>query len=294
MNTVPFTGTATATVTPMKDGKIDLTGFSRLLDMQCKGGVGAVVVCGTTGEAPTLTEDEKIELISVASSDFGDRLTVIAGCGSPSTEATARLAERAEAAGADAILTVTPYYNKCSPEGLYLHYKAVAERVSLPVMAYNVPPRTGVDIPMEAYERMSGIKNLCGVKEASGSVAKTQQILSRFGDRFTVYSGCDELIAPLYSVGARGVISVLSNVLPAETEQLCRLLESDRLRDAALLQNRMYPLIRALFAEVNPIPVKYALSLTGICSCEMRLPLCPPSEETKKRIEKALEDFHRI
>ncbi|MBQ7836523.1 MAG: 4-hydroxy-tetrahydrodipicolinate synthase [Clostridia bacterium] len=291
MSALPFTGTATAVVTPMRDGKIDLDSFSRLLEMQADNGINAVVICGTTGESPTLTEDEKITLFSFASKNYGKRLRIIAGCGSPSTESTVRLAQKAEASGANAILTVTPYYNKCTPKGLYLHYKTVADRVSLPVIAYNVPPRTGMDIPMEAYEAMASIDNLCGVKEASGNVAKTEQILSHFGDRFAIYSGCDELIAPMYAVGAKGVVSVVSNILPGETEELCRLLSKDKLSDAARLQVKMYPIIRALFSEVSPIPIKYALSLMGICRCEMRLPLCPPSEETQRRIEKALQDF---
>lgn len=291
MTTVPFKGVATAVITPMKEDKIDYDGFERLLEMQAEGGIGAVVICGTTGESPTLSEGEKLQLFRFAADGFGKKMKIIAGCGSPSTVSTASLAEKAETLGVNGILTVTPYYNKCSTEGLYLHYKAVAERVSLPVIAYNVPPRTGFDIPLDAYERMAEIDNLIAVKEASGSVTKAEQIISRYGDRFALYSGCDELIAPLYAIGARGVISVVSNILPRETERLCRLLSEGDIKSASRLQLKLFPLIRALFSEVSPIPVKYALSRLGICQNYLRLPLTPATAATMRLIDTELERF---
>ncbi len=294
MKSIPFVGAATAVITPMKDGKIDFDAFSRIIEMQISDGISAIVVCGTTGESPTLSNSEKTELFRIAAETVVGRTKVIAGCGSPSTKSSAELAEAAEKMGVDAILTVTPYYNKCSSEGLYLHYRAVAECVSLPVIAYNVPGRTGVDISLEAYEKLATIENLVGVKEASGNVAKTEQIVSRFGDRFAVYSGCDDLIAPLYSVGAKGVVSVISNILPAETVELCRLLEEGDLREATALQVKMYPLVRALFSDVNPIPVKYAMSRLGICSSEMRLPLSPANRKTTEMIDRSLKEWSLI
>ena len=285
---IPFTGVATAVVTPMKDGKIDFEAFSRIIEMQIAGGADAVVVCGTTGESPTLTEKEKLSLFESAVAESAGRIKVIAGCGSPSTSFTVELTKKAARLGADAVLTVTPYYNKCSAEGLYLHYKAVAEAAEVPVIAYNVPPRTGMDIPMEAYEKMAEIENLVGIKEASGSVTKTEQIISRFGDRFALYSGCDELIAPLYAGGAVGVVSVVSNILPEETALLCSYLAQGKLREASALQIKLYPLIRALFSDVSPIPVKYALSKMGICRNELRLPLSPAGEKTMSLVDERL------
>ncbi len=294
MKELPFTGTATAVVTPMKNGEIDIEAFSRIIEMQISGGVCAAVICGTTGESPTLTESEKIALYKAAVETSGGRMKIIAGCGSPSTAFTVSLAKKAEELGADAILTVTPYYNKCSAEGLYLHYRSVAESVSLPVIAYNVPSRTGVDIPMEAYERLTDAENLVGIKEASGNVAKAEQIKSRFGDRFAVYSGNDDLISPLYAVGASGVVSVISNIMPRETAELCRLCEAGDMKGAARLQTYLYPIVRALFSDVNPIPVKTAMAFMGICSDEMRLPLSPMSENARTGLANTLKAYSLI
>jgi len=294
MTDLPFRRTACAVVTPMKNGEIDFEAFSRIIELQAAAGVSAVVICGTTGEAPTLTEAEKLALYSAAVDCTKGKIKVVAGCGSPSTAFTASLARQAEAMGVDAILTVTPYYNKCSAEGLYLHYKTICESVSLPVIAYNVPSRTGVDIPMETYEMLTEIENLAGVKEASGNVAKAERIKSRFGNRFAVYSGNDDLIAPLYAIGGCGVVSVISNIMPHETAELCRLCEEGHMTKAARLQAYLYPMVEALFSDVNPIPVKTALELMGICSAEMRLPLSPMSETGKERLEKTMHHYGLI
>ena len=292
MGYILFEGVATAVVTPMKaDGKIDWEAFERLIEYQAEGGVSAVVVCGTTGESPTVTEAEKKELFSLAVRQSEGRFKVICGCGAPSTEASVRMAAMAEKCGCDGILTVTPYYNKCSTEGLFRHYKAVADTVSLPVIAYNVPSRTGVDISLDAYERLAEIDNLTGIKEASGRVLKTEQIISRFGGRFNVYCGSDELIAPLYSVGAKGVISVLSNVLPRETSELCSLCRAGNMREATHLQLKLFPLIMALFSDVNPIPVKTALAEMGLCEGYMRLPLCEMENGKRSALLEMLRDY---
>lgn len=291
MTILPFRGTATAVVTPMKNGEIDFEAFSRIIEMQAGSDISAVVICGTTGESPSLTEAEKLALFKCAVDMAKGKTKVIAGCGSPSTAFTASLARQAEALGVDAILTVTPYYNKCSADGLYLHYKTIAEQLSLPLIAYNVPSRTGVDIPIEAYERLAEIENLVGVKEASGNVAKAEKIKAIYGERFAIYSGNDDLIAPLYAVGGNGVVSVISNIMPKETALLCRLCEEGNMKEAARLQTYLYPMVQALFSEVNPIPVKTALELMGICSAEMRLPLSPMSEKAKNKLRSVMEEY---
>lgn len=286
MKELLFEGLATALVTPMKNGgsDIDYEAFERLCAFQAEGGAAAVVVCGTTGEAPTVTDKEKEELFSLAVKTLSGRLKVIAGCGSPSTEKAAELASVAKKCGCDGVLTVTPYYNKCSAAGLYMHYKSVAEAAELPVIVYNVPSRTGLDISMEAYEKLALIEGVVGIKEASGRVVKTEKIVSRFGNRFAVYSGSDELTLPLYSVGARGVISVVSNVFPSAMARLCSLCSAGDMVGAREIQLSLYPIIMAMFSDVNPIPVKEAMAELGLCLSDMRLPLCSMDEKMKREL----------
>ncbi len=291
MKNLPFRGTATAVVTPMKNGEIDFLAFRRIIEMQISAGITALVICGTTGEAPTLTEKEKLSLYAAAIEFSEKKAKIIAGCGSPSTSSTCSLAKESEKLGVDALLTVTPYYNKCTAEGLYQHYREIAKAVSLPVIAYNVPARTGVDIPLEAYEKMASIENLVAIKEASGNVSKSETILSHFGSRFAVYSGNDDLIAPIYAIGGNGTVSVISNILPNETRTLCRLCEEGKMKEAARLQLYLYPMIRLLFSEISPIPIKAALSLMGICSPETRLPLSPASEQLIGKLKDALVHY---
>lgn len=294
MNDLPFRGAATAVVTPFKNGEIDFSAFRRLIEMQTDAGITTLVICGTTGEAPSLTEKEKLSLFAAAIEYSCGKAKIIAGCGSPSTAFTCSLARQAEQLGVDAFLTVTPYYNKCTAEGLYLHYRTIADTVSLPIIAYNVPSRTGFDIPLEAYERLATIENLVAVKEASGNVSKAEAILSEFGRRFALYSGNDDLIAPIYALGGSGVISVISNVLPSETKTLCRLCEEGKSKEAARLQLYLLPLIRLLFTEVSPIPVKAALGMMGLCENELRLPLTPASEALSLRLKDALIHYGTI
>ena len=282
---VPFTGCGTAIVTPMRDGGVDFDALARLIEYQIENGVAAVVPCGTTGEAPTLSGEEKKRVIAFTIRRVDGRIPVIAGCGSPSTDYAAEYAADAEKAGADGLLVVTPYYNKATDQGIYLHYKIIAEQVKIPVIAYNVPARTGLCISESAYGLLSTIPNLCGVKEASANVGYAERIIASYGERLGIYSGCDELTAPIYAVGGCGVVSVLSNVMPAAMVRLCDLCQKGRLQDAAALQQELYPMIRVLFSEVSPIPVKTALSLMGMCSDEMRLPLCSMGQESRKRLE---------
>ena len=276
-----FTGACTALITPFRNGEVDYECLGRLIEMQISAGISALVLCGTTGEAATLSEDEKGEVIGYCAEKIAHRVPLIAGCSSPSSECAARLAKNAKKRGADAILTTTPYYNKCTPEGLYLHYRLVADAAELPLIAYNVPSRTGMNILPSHYERLSEIDCLVAIKEASGSVSQCEEIISRFGERFTLYSGCDELVTPIYAAGGEGVISVVSNIFPEKMAQLCRLWESGNEKAAVRLQLQLYPLICSLFLEVNPIPVKCAMAHLGLSEEEFRLPLCPMSEKNR-------------
>lgn len=286
-----FSGCATALVTPMRNSAVDFAALDRLIDFQTENGVSAIVVCGTTGEAPTLCTDEKQRIIAAAVSRVHGRIPVIAGCGSPSTKFAADFARIAETNGADAVMCVTPYYNKATDEGVYLHYNAIAENISIPVIAYNVPSRTGMTISEDTYEKLCGIPRFAGVKEASSNVGLTSRLTSRYGDRMKVYSGCDELCAPMYAAGASGLISVASNIVPSAMVRLCSLCERGLLHDAAELQKRLCPLISALFCELNPIPVKAALAIMNMCSDELRLPLCKISKDGEKRLRREMTQF---
>ena len=283
-----FTGACTALVTPFLDGQVNYPMMEQLLRRQMDAGIEAVVVCGTTGEAPTLSDAEKLELFSRAKHYTGGVCKIIAGTGSNSTAHTVQLSTAAEKCGADALLVVTPYYNKASQDGLCAHYLAVAQSVQIPVIAYNVPGRTGLDIPVTVYEKLSKIPNLVGTKEASSDIAKTTKILSRCGRNLTVWSGNDDMTVPMMALGAQGVISVLSNVVPAETQGLCRAALAGDYDTAAALQIELQPLVEALFSDVNPIPVKEAMKMIGYDCGSCRLPLCAMGTENRKRLEQVL------
>ena len=283
-----FTGACTALVTPFLGGKVNYPMMEQLLRRQIDAGIEAVVICGTTGESATLSDCEKLELFRRAKAYAGDSCLIIAGTGSNCTEHAAALSRAAEGAGADALLIVTPYYNKATPEGLLAHYSAVAGAVHIPIIAYNVPSRTGVDIPVEVYGRLSRIPNLAGVKEASSSISKIGKLCAACPD-FPVWSGNDDLTVPLMSLGAKGVISVLSNVRPRLTSRLVRACLSGDYTLAGRLQTQLMPLIDALFCEINPIPVKQALAIEGIETGLPRLPLTPLSESHRPALEQALQ-----
>ena len=283
-----FTGACTALVTPFLDGQVNYPMTEQLLRRQMDAGIEAVVICGTTGEAPTLSDAEKLELFTRAKHYTGGICKIIAGTGSNSTAHTVHLSIAAEKCGADALLVVTPYYNKASPDGLCAHYLAVTQAVDLPVIAYNVPGRTGLDIPLPVYEKLSKIENLVGTKEASVDITKTTKILSRCGSQLTVWSGNDDMTVPMMALGAKGVISVLSNVVPVETQAMCRAALAGDFDTAAALQMELQALVEALFYEVNPIPVKEAMKMIGFdCGC-CRLPLCGMCAENRKRLEQVL------
>lgn len=288
MNKPLFTGACTALVTPFLDGAVNYPMMEQLLKRQMDSGIRAVVVCGTTGEAPTLSDDEKLELFHRAKAYTGCECTIIAGTGSNSTSHAAQLSLAAENVGVDALLIVSPYYNKATPEGLVAHYMTIAHSVGIPIIAYNVPGRTGVDIPVSVCQRLASISNIAGIKEASPDITKITK-LCRNGNDFTVWTGNDELIVPAISLGAKGVISVLSNLLPVQTQAMAQAALNGDLDTAADLQQQLQPLIELLFCEPNPIPIKAAMRYFGYDCGSPRLPLTELSNENKERLKKALE-----
>ena len=272
-----FTGACTALVTPFHNGKINYPMLEILLRRQMEAGIRAVVIAGTTGEAPTLSDEEKIQMFCFAKEVCGNDCLVIAGTGSNSTAHTLSLSRAAQDAGADALLLVTPYYNKATPAGLTAHFSAAAAAVEIPIILYNVPSRTGLDIPLSVYEALSKIPNIVGVKEASADVAKITRIRNLCPE-LTIWTGCDELIAPVMALGGKGVISVVSNILPLETQALTQAALDGDFDTAADLQCRLQPLIDLLFCEVSPVPVKAALNLLGLDCGPCRMPLGSISE----------------
>ena len=288
MNEYLFTGAATALVTPFLDGAVNYPLFEQLLRRQVEAGIEAIVIAGTTGESPTLSDDEKLELFSRAKEYVADSCKIIAGTGSNSTIHTIELSISAEKCGVDALLVVTPYYNKATPEGLFAHFASVAHSVSIPVILYNVPGRTGIDIPVEIYRRLSRIHNIIGTKEASTDVSKITRILHACGPDFAVWSGNDDLVTPAMSLGGKGVISVLSNVLPVETQAMAKAALDGDFDTAASLQIELQPLIDLLFCEVNPIPVKEAMHLLGYDCGGCRLPLTALTPENRKKLAEIL------
>ena len=283
-----FSGVCTALVTPFLDNQVNYPMMERLLQRQCDAGIDAVVICGTTGEAPTLTDEEKLEMFSRAKKFVGNSCKIIAGTGSNSTAHTLHLSKAAEACGVDGLLVVTPYYNKTTPDGLVAHYMAVAQSVDLPVIVYNVPSRTGLDVPVAVYQKLSGISNIAGTKEASTDITKLTKIQGCCGSKMTIWSGNDDMTVPMISLGAKGVISVLSNIAPVEMQAMAQSALAGDFDTAAALQIELQPLIEALFCEVNPIPVKAAMQMIGYDCGLCRMPLHPMREENHRRLSNLL------
>jgi 4-hydroxy-tetrahydrodipicolinate synthase len=287
-----FRGTFTALVTPFRDGGIDVSAFEQLIDTQIAAGITGIVAIGTTGESPTLSHEEREQVIHVAVAKANKRCLVLAGTGSNSTQHAIADTKRAEKLGVDAALLVGPYYNKPSQEGLFRHFKAIAEATSLPIMLYNIPGRCGVDIVPETVARLAKqCRNIVSIKEASGSVERIGDLRRRLPDEFTILSGDDSLTLPFMAVGAAGVVSVASNVFPSEVCALVRAAESGDLKLAEKMHRKLLPLFKDLFIEPNPVPVKTALGWRGGMSSEVRLPLCEMSEANRARLRKTLEDF---
>lgn len=280
-----FSGACTALVTPFLHGRLNIPMAQLLLRRQMDAGIPAVVLAGTTGEAPTLSDREKLELFSACKGYAGDNCTIIAGTGSNSTAHTVELSRAAEASGADALLVVSPYYNKATADGLYEHYLAVAQAVSIPIIVYNVPSRTGVDIPVSVYQRLSRIPNIAGVKEASTSITKITRIREACGNDLTVWSGNDDLTVPVMSLGGQGVVSVASNVAPVEVNAMARAALAGDFDTASALQIRLQKLNDLLFCEVNPIPVKAAMKYIGYDCGDCRMPLTRLSEENEAKLK---------
>ncbi len=273
-----FRGAATALITPFYDGEIDFTSLGELIDSQIKNGISALVVCGTTGESATLSDDERAAIFEFSARRASGRVPILAGTGTNDTRRAVELSKAAEGAGCDGILVVTPYYNKATPEGLYRHYSAIARAVSLPQIAYNVPSRTGVNIPIDVLGRLFSDGAIVALKEASGDLSRVAKLAAACPG-LALYSGNDDQILPILSLGGLGVISVVSNLLPAKTERLCAAYFEGKTDEAKNLQLELLPLISLLFREVNPIPVKYMMAELGYCRPDYRLPLTPPSAE---------------
>lgn len=293
-NTI-FTGAGVAIITPMNaDGSINYDGFAENIEYQIKNGTDAIIVCGTTGEASTMTDEEHIECIRFCVEKTAGRIPVIAGTGSNDTKYAVELSKVAQEKGADGLLLVTPYYNKASQNGLVAHFGAVAEAVDIPIILYNIPGRTGMSIEIGTYKKLSQYKNIVAVKEASGNISYTSKLIAECGGFLDVYSGNDDIIVPMMSIGAKGVISVLSNVMPKETHEMAQLCLDNNCEEAAKLQMKYLELINNLFIEVNPIPAKEAMNMMGMAAGPCRLPLCEMTDEHKATLRASLAKFNLV
>ena len=289
-----FRATFTALVTPFRNGGIDAAAFEKLIESQIAAGIRGVVAVGTTGESPTLSHEERQELIGLAVATAKKRCQVLAGTGSNATQHAVADTKMAEKLGADGALLVAPYYNKPSQEGLFRHFKTIADATALPIMLYNIPGRCGVDIVSDTVTRLAKeCRNIVTIKEASGSVERVSELRVRLPESFTTLSGDDSLTLPFMSVGAVGVVSVASNLFPAEVCALVRAYECGDAKLALNLHRKMFPLFKDLFIEPNPVPVKTALSWRGAMSGEVRLPLCEMNEANQARLRRTLEEFER-
>jgi 4-hydroxy-tetrahydrodipicolinate synthase len=288
----PFTGCGTALVTPFRrDGSLDEAGVSRLAKRQIDAGIHFLVPCGTTGESPTLTEEERVRVVELVVEQAKGRVPVLAGAGGYDTQEVIHAAKRMRRAGADGILSVTPYYNKPTPDGLVAHYRAIAEAIELPIILYNVPGRTGCNIDPATLVRLASIPNVVGVKEASGNMMQMCEICASVPDTFTVLSGDDALTLPLMAIGGRGIISVASNEIPAEMSNLAALGASGDFAAARQLHQRLMPLLQVNFIESNPIPVKSAMAMLGLLDETYRLPMVPPRPASRERIATVLRSL---
>ena len=286
-----FKGAGVAIITPFhQDGSVDYEKFGELIEYQIANGTDAIIVCGTTGESATLTHEEHLDVIRYCVEKVDHRIPVIAGTGSNCTETAVYLSTEAEKSGADALLLVTPYYNKATQNGLYQHFRTVAEAVKLPILLYNVPGRTGTTLQPETIVRLCrDVENIVGVKDATGNISQTAHLMSIAGGCVDLYSGEDAIIVPILSLGGKGVISVLSNVAPRQTHEICsRYFEGD-VEGSAALQLKAVPLVEALFSEVNPIPVKKGLELMGMCGGRLRMPLTEMEPAHAAKLEEEMK-----
>ena len=290
-NTI-FTGAGVAIITPMlEDGSVDYAGLAKNIDFQIENGTDAIIICGTTGESSTLDDKEHRECIRFAVENTHNRIPVIAGTGSNDTKYAIELSQEAQELGANGLLIVTPYYNKTTQRGLVAHYNAIADSVDLPIILYNVPSRTGVGFDVSTVAALAEHKNIAAIKEASGNIGYTAKVAAKCGDKIDIYSGNDDMIVPIMSLGGKGVISVLSNVLPKETHQMTQYCLENNFAAASELQLKYLRLINDLFMEVNPIPVKEAMNQLGMPSGPCRMPLLDMSDEHKAAMQATLRAY---
>ncbi len=286
-----FKGSIVAIVTPFKDNKVDENALGDLIEWHISEGTNAIVPCGTTGESATLDYEEHYRVIEFTIEAVNKRVPVIAGTGANSTEETIMMTQKAKEMGADGSLLVTPYYNKPTQEGLYRHYKEVAEKVEIPIVLYNVPSRTGVNLLPQTVARLAEIENIVAIKEATGDMKQVSEVIRLCGDRITVLSGDDFTTFTLMALGGKGVISVSANVAPWDVSAMCKAWHDGNIEAARRLHFKLEPLNKAMFLETNPIPVKTALSMMGKIKEELRLPLCPMSTENREKLKKSLIDY---
>ncbi|HOK01989.1 MAG TPA: 4-hydroxy-tetrahydrodipicolinate synthase [Spirochaetota bacterium] len=287
-----FEGAFTALVTPFKNGKIDYDALEKHIEFQIAQGIDGVLPMGTTGESPTVSFEEHEEFIRRVVKIVNGRVKVLAGTGANSTSEAVWLTKCAEDAGVDAALSVNPYYNKPTQKGLIAHYEQIAKSTKLPIILYNIPGRTGVNfLPESIKELLNRVDNVVAMKEASGDINQMMRLVELCGDKLTLLSGDDNLLLPLLSIGGKGVISVLSNILPADVRKVITLFNENKLDEARSLFYKLLPLCRAMFLETNPIPVKTAMAMMGFCNDELRLPLTPLGEENRKVLRKTLEEY---
>jgi len=289
-----FSGAIVAIVTPFKEGKVDERSLRELIEFQIKNGTDGIVPCGTTGESSTLSHEEHDRVIEITVDAVKKRVPVIAGTGSNSTDEALRLTKHAYEAGADGALSVCPYYNRPTQEGLYQHFKIIAETVPIPIVPYNIPSRTGVNLMPETVARLAKISNIVGIKEASGSLKQMQDVISLCGEKFDVLSGDDFFTFPLLSIGGRGVISVVSNIVPADMAAMIDAFEAGDIKKAKKLHHKLVPLVDSLFIETNPVPVKAALSMMGKISYDVRLPMYKMSDSNYEKLKAVMKNYGLI
>ena len=285
-----FEGAATALITPMNDKGVDYPALKRLIEWQIDEGIDALVICGTTGESSTLTDEEHRQVLQFSLEVAAGRVPMIAGTGSNDTAYAIELTQFACEIGYDAVLLVTPYYNKTTQNGLVAHYTAIADASTKPIILYNVPSRTGVNIEPATYAKLAQHPRICAIKEANGNISKIVETMALAGDQLDLYSGNDDQIVPLMACGGKGVISVLSNVLPRETSQLCKKYLTGDITGAMAMQKQYLPLVNALFCEVNPIPAKAAMAAMGYCENYVRLPLVPMEDGHRQVLVQCMRD----
>jgi 4-hydroxy-tetrahydrodipicolinate synthase len=286
-----FSGAFTAIVTPFKDGNLDEAGLKELVRFGIEGGISGFVPCGTTGESPTLSHDEHRRVIEIVVKEVAGQVKVIAGTGSNSTNEAIELTRYARKVGADGALLVSPYYNKPTQEGLYQHFKSVAEAVDIPLIVYNIQGRTAVNVENATMERLSRVPNIVGVKEASGSILQMSEVIRLCGTEFDVLSGDDQITFPLMALGGKGVVSVVTNIVPDKMSQLVRNMLNGAIEEARSIHFEIYELCQAMFIETNPIPIKVALGFMGKIQPEFRLPLCAPSPANAEKLKNVLARY---